>query len=73
MFKSNKKYAPTFVELLILLAIVGLLAVIYQKNVKRDNIGIKYAYKNLLQSIVGYAATQTDAYQKPLKNNISNN
>ena len=70
MFERNKKYATTLIELLILLAIVGILSVIYQKNVKRDNLGIKYAYKSLLQNIVGYAATQTEAYQKPLKDNI---
>lgn len=70
MFRGNKKYATTMIELLILLAIVGILSVIYQKTINRENMGIKYAYKSLLQSIVGYAATQTDAYQRPLQNNI---
>lgn len=62
MFGNNKKVATSLLELLILLAIVGLLSVIYQKTIKRDSLPIKYAYKNVMANMASYASTVTRGY-----------
>lgn len=57
--KTGGKIATSFVELLIILAIVGILFVLYQKTIDRDAITTKYAYKNVINDMIAYAATET--------------
>ena len=71
--KTNKKIATSFVELLIILAIVGILFTLYQKTVDKEAITTKYAYKNVINEVIAYAATETDAYKNNLPNNICEN
>ena len=70
MSERNKKIATTMVELLILLAIVGILSVMYQKVVKRDTITTKYGYLQVLKNMVNFASTETKGYQNPLDETI---
>lgn len=64
MFGVFKKSAASLAELLIILAVVGILSVLYQRTVNTEAIEIKYAYKNLIDNMVGYTATKTDTYTK---------
>ncbi len=73
MFGNNKKTASSFIELLIILAIIGVLSVMYQRTVDKDAIVAKYAYKNILNNVISYAATATDSYQVSLPSNICTN
>ncbi len=69
---SRKRLATSFVELLIILAIVGILYVLYQRTVDKDAIATKYAYKNLINDMISYTATETDSYANTLPNPICN-
>lgn len=66
MFKFNKKLAMSFVELLIMLAIVGALVAIYQKTVNRESIAYKIGYKTVLNNMKSYASTVTNGYKSLL-------
>lgn len=72
-YKITGKTATSFIELLIILAIVGVLFVLYQKIVDKDAITTKYAYKNLINNVIAYAASETDSYQNELPNPICDN
>jgi len=71
--KLGLKSATSFIELLIIFAIVGVLFVLYQKTVDKDAITTKYAYKNAINDVIAYAATETDTYRNNLPNPICEN
>lgn len=70
MFGIAEKRASSIAELLIIMAIVGILAFMYQRAFDKDAVVTKYAYKNIMQNLNSYAVTKTDAYQNLLPNNI---
>ena len=70
MFGRRTKVATTMIELLILLAIVGILSVMYQKIVKRDTLTTKISYLQVLKNMVGFATTETNGYQNLLDDKV---
>lgn len=68
MFGVSKKSAASLAELLVILAIIGVMSVMYNRTVDKDAILVNYAYKNLMNNVIGYAATVTDTYQNPFPN-----
>ena len=70
MFKPSKKQAASFMELLIILMLVGILSVIYNKTVDKNAIITKFAYQNLLDNLTAYTITATDNYVNDLPNDL---
>lgn len=64
MFGVSKKLAASMAELLIILAIIGILSVMYRKTVNQDAIAVKYGYKTLMNDMIGFAATETNSYER---------
>ncbi len=64
MFGVSKKLAASMAELLIILAIIGILSVMYRKTVNEDAIAVKYGYKTLMNDMIGFAATETNSYER---------
>ncbi len=59
MFRISKKLAASMAELLIILAIVGILAVLYRNTINEDAIAVKAGYKTILNNMIAFAATET--------------
>ena len=70
MFGISKKIATSMAELLIILAIIGILSALYRKTVNPDAVAIKFGYKTLLNNMIAYAATQTNSYENELPNYV---
>ncbi len=64
MFGVSKKIAASMAELLIILAIIGILSVMYRKTVNQEAIVVKYGYKTLMNDMMGFAATETNSYEQ---------
>lgn len=64
MFGVSKKLAASMAELLIILAIIGILSVMYRKTVNQEAIVVKYGYKTLINDMMGFAATETNSYEQ---------
>lgn len=64
MFGISKKLAASMAELLIILAIVGILSVLYRKTVNEDAMAVKYGYKTLINNMLNFASTQTNSYEQ---------
>lgn len=59
MFGTSKKLAASMAELLIILAIVGILAVLYRNTINEDAIATKAGYRNVLNNMIAFASTET--------------
>jgi len=66
MFGNSKKNATTMIELLILLAIVGILTVMYQKVINQEALSTKYSFIQVMKNMEGYGATASNGYQNSL-------
>ena len=66
MFRTSKKIATSMAELLIILAIIGILSVMYRKTVNTDAVIVRAAYKNIVNELNNFTSTATDGYQVPL-------
>ena len=66
MFRISKKIATSMAELLIILAIIGILSVMYRKTVNTDAVIVKAAYKNIVNELNNFTSTVTDGYERPL-------
>lgn len=66
MFGVSKKLAASMAELLIILAIVGILSVLYRNIINEDAIAVKAGYRTVLNSMINFATTETDTYERSL-------
>lgn len=60
MFKISKKLAASMAELIIILAIVGILSTLYRKTINEDAIIVKSAYQTIIRELNNFTSTLTD-------------
>ena len=59
MFGVSKRIAASMAELLIILAIVGILSVLYRNVINEEAIAVKAGYRTILNNMVNFANNET--------------